>query len=86
MSLDGFSMYPLARELDNALAGGRIDKITQPNKQSIILSVRLDLITSCISPSTPRIPPPTCSRETSRTRPSRLSFAWCSENKSRQAA
>ncbi len=40
MSLDGFSMYPLARELDNALAGGRIDKITQPNKQSIILSVR----------------------------------------------
>lgn len=40
MSLDGFSMSPLARELDKALAGGRIDKINQPNKQSIILSVR----------------------------------------------
>ncbi len=40
MSLDGFSMPPLTRELDTALAGGRIDKITQPNKQSIILSVR----------------------------------------------
>lgn len=40
MSLDGFSMRPLTRELDTALAGGRIDKITQPNKQSIILSVR----------------------------------------------
>lgn len=40
MSLDGFSMHPLTRELDTALVGGRIDKITQPNKQSIILSVR----------------------------------------------
>ncbi len=40
MSLDGFSMRPLVRELDAALAGGRIDKITQPNKQSIVLSVR----------------------------------------------
>lgn len=40
MSLDGFSMHPLTRELHAALAGGRIDKITQPNKQSIILSVR----------------------------------------------
>ena len=40
MSLDGFSMRFLARELDSILAGGRIDKITQPNKQSIIISVR----------------------------------------------
>ena len=40
MSLDGFSMRPLVRELNAALAGGRIDKITQPNKQSVILSVR----------------------------------------------
>ena len=40
MSLDGFSMYPLALELNNKLAGGRIDKITQPSKQSVILSVR----------------------------------------------
>ena len=40
MSLDGFSMYALARELHDKLAGGRIDKITQPNKQSVILSIR----------------------------------------------
>lgn len=40
MSLDGVSMHPLSLELDQLLSGGRIDKITQPNKQSIILSVR----------------------------------------------
>ena len=40
MSLDGFSMHPLAIELNTVLVGGRIDKITQPNKHSIILSVR----------------------------------------------
>ncbi len=39
-SFDGFSMHALTRELDRALSGGRIDKITQPNKQTIILSVR----------------------------------------------
>ena len=33
-------MHALTRELDRTLAGGRIDKITQPNKQTIILSVR----------------------------------------------
>ncbi len=40
MSLDGFSMAPLAAELDQMLNGGRIDKITQPNRHSVILSVR----------------------------------------------
>ncbi len=40
MSLDGFSMHALVRELSRAVTGGRIDKITQPNKQSIILSIR----------------------------------------------
>ncbi len=40
MSLEGFSMRPLAAELSAALIGGRIDKITQPNKHSVILSVR----------------------------------------------
>jgi predicted ribosome quality control (RQC) complex YloA/Tae2 family protein len=40
MSLDGFSMYPLVRELNAALLGGRIDKITQPNKQTVLLSIR----------------------------------------------
>lgn len=40
MSLDGFSMHALTRELNDSLSGGRIDKITQPSKQSIIISVR----------------------------------------------
>lgn len=40
MSLDGFSMSALVRELSSTLTGGRIDKITQPNKQSIVLSIR----------------------------------------------
>ena len=40
MSLDGFSMHALVKELSRALIGGRIDKNTQPNKQTIILSVR----------------------------------------------
>lgn len=41
MSLDGISMHPLAIELDRAVAGGRIDKINQPSKQSIVMSLRL---------------------------------------------
>ena len=41
MSLDGISMHPLSIELDRAIAGGRIDKINQPNKQSIIFALRL---------------------------------------------
>ncbi|MFA6850510.1 MAG: NFACT family protein, partial [Selenomonadaceae bacterium] len=40
MSLDGFSMYPLVKELNHALVGGRIDKISQPNKQTVLLSIR----------------------------------------------
>ncbi|MCI7478508.1 MAG: NFACT family protein, partial [Selenomonadales bacterium] len=40
MSLDGISMHPLSIEIDRAVAGGRIDRINQPNKQSIILLVR----------------------------------------------
>ena len=40
MSLDGFSMHALVKELSRVLVGGRIDKITQPNKETIVLSVR----------------------------------------------
>ena len=40
MSLDGFSMYRLARELNQVLSGGRVDKITQPNRTMIQISVR----------------------------------------------
>lgn len=41
MSLDGISMHPLAIELGRAVAGGRIDRINQPSKQSIVMSLRL---------------------------------------------
>ncbi len=40
MSLDGFSTQPLVKELRAALVGGRIDKITQPHKASVFLSIR----------------------------------------------
>lgn len=40
MSLDGFSMHPLSLELNQQLSGGRVDKVFQPNKHTIILSIR----------------------------------------------
>lgn len=40
MSLDGFSMHRLTRELNAALAGSRIDKITQPNRTTVQFFVR----------------------------------------------
>ena len=59
MSLDGISMHPLSIELDRVIAGGRIDKITQPNKQSIVLSVRQPgrnhLVMLSINPQNPAV-------------------------------
>jgi predicted ribosome quality control (RQC) complex YloA/Tae2 family protein len=40
MSLDGLSMHPLIAELNQQLSGGRIDKIFQPNKNTIVLLIR----------------------------------------------
>ena len=40
MSLDGFSLRRLVRELDAALAGSRVDRISQPNKQTIQIALR----------------------------------------------
>ena len=40
MSLDGFSMHRLVNELRASLLGARIDKITQPNRQTIQLNLR----------------------------------------------
>lgn len=40
MSLDGFSMHRLVRELNAALSGSRIDKITQPNRTTVQFAVR----------------------------------------------
>ena len=40
MALDGLAIHFLVRELNDRFAGGRLDKITQPNGQSVVLSVR----------------------------------------------
>ncbi|MCE5287382.1 MAG: NFACT family protein, partial [Pelosinus sp.] len=40
MSLDGFSLRPLVNELNEKLAGGRIDRIFQPDKHTLIIIVR----------------------------------------------
>ena len=40
MSLDGLAMRALAHELHDNLADGRIDKIQQPDNQSIVLTIR----------------------------------------------
>ena len=40
MSLDGIAIHALADELQQRLAGSRIDKIQQPDSSTILLSVR----------------------------------------------
>ena len=40
MPLDGLTFYHIARELDARLAGGRVDKVQQPERDEIILTIR----------------------------------------------
>lgn len=40
MSLDGLAIRALAEELHHTLVDGRIDKIQQPDNQSIVLTIR----------------------------------------------
>lgn len=40
MSLDGIAMRALAHSLEQSLLGGRIDKISQPNATSIVMTIR----------------------------------------------
>lgn len=40
MPMDGLTLGFMARELNAALAGGRIDKITQPERDTVILLIR----------------------------------------------
>ncbi len=40
MALDGITLNLVCRELNNLLAGGRIDKIHQPEKEEVVLQVR----------------------------------------------
>ncbi|WP_196602256.1 NFACT family protein [Pectinatus frisingensis] len=41
MGLDGFSLYAVINELNNILSGGRIDKICQPRRSDVYMTVRL---------------------------------------------
>lgn len=51
MSLDGFSLKPLIDELNEKIAGGRIDRVCQPNKQDIyFMCVSRDRRIFCICP------------------------------------
>lgn len=40
MSLDGFSLWPLVNELNEKLTGGRLGRIFQPDKHTLIIAVR----------------------------------------------
>ncbi len=40
MPMDGFTLGFVAKELDSLLAGGRIDKVVQPERDEIIITVR----------------------------------------------
>ena len=40
MPMDGFTLGFVARELDRLLAGGRIDRVAQPERDELILTVR----------------------------------------------
>ena len=40
MPMDGLMVGFAARELNGALAGGRIDRITQPERDTVILVIR----------------------------------------------
>lgn len=40
MNVDGLSLAPLVNELNAALAGGRVDKVFQPDPYSLLLWVR----------------------------------------------
>lgn len=59
MAFDGLTVYTVAQELNNKLIEGRIDKVHQPEKDEILLSIRsktgnVKLLLSC-NASTPRM-------------------------------
>ena len=41
MNIDGFTLYPLINELNHTLSGGRIDKILQLKKDTLIFFIRM---------------------------------------------
>lgn len=40
MNIDGITLHALAREIDHEIQGARIDRITQPDKMTIVISLR----------------------------------------------
>ncbi|MGJ4851763.1 NFACT family protein [Bacillota bacterium Meth-B3] len=40
MPMDGLTLYYMARELSGALSGGRVDKVTQPERDELLIAVR----------------------------------------------
>lgn len=58
MQLDGISLYACAAELQQTLQGGRIERIAQPSRQTVVLTIRAQgqnhrLLLSC-EPESPR--------------------------------
>jgi len=74
MSLDGITTHFLAKELNERLTGGRIDKIYQPDRYDIILLVRQESknyrILMSANPSGPRIHISSSTRENPALAPS----------------
>ena len=58
MPMDGLTVGFAARELDRLLNGGRVDKITQPERDSVVLVIRADgenrRLLLCASPNNAR--------------------------------
>lgn len=58
LQLDGISLYACASELQRSLQGGRIERIAQPSRQTVVLTIRAQghnhrLLLSC-EPESPR--------------------------------
>jgi len=74
MSLDGITTHFLAKELNDRLTGGRIDKIYQPDRYDIILLVRQESknyrVLMSANPSGPRIHISSSTRENPALAPS----------------
>ncbi len=67
MAFDGITVSCIAYELNNILAGGRVDKIYMPDSDSVVMAVRSQgtnykVFLSC-NPSIPRVHLTTASRE-----------------------
>ncbi|MBR3533872.1 MAG: NFACT family protein [Clostridiales bacterium] len=74
MPFDGITSHLLARELDSRLAGSRIDKVFQPDRQTLILHIRANarmekLLISC-NPASVRMNLTSADRENPKMPPS----------------